>query len=152
MVTNCLMTRPALTPVISPLGSKTEFRPYCLMDPSCWGTSAPVRNRSGSRQVKLISGCYLLTSFGFTEICWDSVLAASNRISWLPRWHEWQRTHLPMQVDIKRYRLRPWVWKITWRRAWQPTPLFLPGESHGQRSLVGYSPYVCTELDTTKAI
>ena len=34
----------------------------------------------------------------------------------------------------------PWVREITWRRAWQPTPVFLPGESHGQRSLVGYSP------------
>jgi len=33
----------------------------------------------------------------------------------------------------------PWVRKIPWRRAWQPTPVFLPGESHGQRSLVGYS-------------
>ena len=34
----------------------------------------------------------------------------------------------------------PWVRKIPWRRAWQPTPLFLPGESHEQRSLVGYCP------------
>ena len=33
----------------------------------------------------------------------------------------------------------PWVRKIPWRRAWQPTPVFLPGESHGQRSLEGYS-------------
>ena len=33
----------------------------------------------------------------------------------------------------------PWVGKIPWRRAWQPTPLFLPGESHGQKSL-GHSP------------
>ena len=33
----------------------------------------------------------------------------------------------------------PWVVKITWRRAWQPTPVFLPGESHRQRSLAGYS-------------
>ena len=32
-----------------------------------------------------------------------------------------------------------WVRKVPWRRAWQPTPVFLPGESHGQRSLVGYS-------------
>ena len=32
-----------------------------------------------------------------------------------------------------------WVGKIPWRRAWQPTPVFLPGESHGQRNLVGYS-------------
>ena len=35
----------------------------------------------------------------------------------------------------------PSVWKIPWRRAWQPTPVFFPGESHGQRSLVGYSPW-----------
>ena len=41
----------------------------------------------------------------------------------------------------------PWVEKIPWRRAWQPTPVFLPGESHGQRSLVGYSPWGRTELD-----
>ena len=34
----------------------------------------------------------------------------------------------------------PRVGKMTWRRAWQPIPEFLPGESHGQRSLAGYSP------------
>ena len=37
-----------------------------------------------------------------------------------------------------------------WRRAWQPTLIFLPGESHGQRSLPGYSPWGCKELDTTE--
>ena len=40
----------------------------------------------------------------------------------------------------KREGFDPWIGKIAWRRAWQPTPVFLPGESHGQRSLVGYSP------------
>ena len=40
----------------------------------------------------------------------------------------------------KRCRFNPWVRKIPWRRLWQPTPGFLPGKSHGQRSLVGYSP------------
>ena len=34
-----------------------------------------------------------------------------------------------------------WVGKIPWRRKWKPTPVFLPGKSHGQRSLVGYSPW-----------
>ena len=34
----------------------------------------------------------------------------------------------------------PWFKKIPWRRKWQPTPAFLPGEAHEQRSLVGYSP------------
>ena len=37
----------------------------------------------------------------------------------------------------------PWVGKISWRRAWQPTPVSLPGESHGQRSLAGCSPWGC---------
>ena len=43
-----------------------------------------------------------------------------------------------------------WVGKIPWRREWLPTPVFLPGEFHGQRSLVGYSPLVCNELDMTE--
>ena len=43
----------------------------------------------------------------------------------------------------KRYGFYPWVEEIPWRRAWQSTPVFLPGESHGQRSLVGYSPWGC---------
>ena len=39
----------------------------------------------------------------------------------------------------RRPRFDPWVGKKPWRRAWQPTPVFLPGDSHGRRSLVGYS-------------
>ena len=41
----------------------------------------------------------------------------------------------------RRHRFDPWVWKTPWRRKWQPTPVFLPKESHGQRSLAGYSPW-----------
>ena len=43
----------------------------------------------------------------------------------------------------KRRRFNPWVRKIPWRRAGEPTPVFLPGESQGQRSLLGYSPWGC---------
>ena len=39
-----------------------------------------------------------------------------------------------------------------WSRKWQPTPAFLPGKSHGRRSLVDYSPWDCKELDTTEQI
>ena len=52
------------------------------------------------------------------------------------------------------YRVRmfsPWVGKIPWRRKWQHTPVFLPGESQGERSLAGYSPQGCKEWDTTEA-
>ena len=45
----------------------------------------------------------------------------------------------------------PWARKIPWRRAWQPTPAFLPGESQGQRSLAGYSPRGHKESDRTEA-
>ena len=47
----------------------------------------------------------------------------------------------------KRHRFDSWVGKIPWRRALQPTPVFLPGESRGQRSLVGYSTWGRTELE-----
>ena len=42
-----------------------------------------------------------------------------------------------------------WVEKIPWKRKWQPTPVLLPRKSHGQRSLVGYSPWGHKELDMT---
>ena len=50
--------------------------------------------------------------------------------------------------EVKRF--HPWVGKIPWRREWQPTPVFSPGESHGQRSLLGYSPWDHKESDTTE--
>jgi len=43
-------------------------------------------------------------------------------------------------MQCRRPGFDPWVGKIPLRRQWQPTPVFLPGESHGRRSLVGYSP------------
>ena len=44
-------------------------------------------------------------------------------------------------LQCRRPGFDPWVGKIPWRREWQPTPVFLPEESHGQRSLAGYSPW-----------
>ena len=46
----------------------------------------------------------------------------------------------------------PWVGKIPWRRKWQLTPVFLPGKSHGQRSLAGYSSWVVEESDTSEQL
>ena len=53
--------------------------------------------------------------------------------------------------DKKRCGFDLWVGKIPWRMAQQPTPEFLPGESHGERSLVGYLVHRVAELDTTEA-
>ena len=52
---------------------------------------------------------------------------------------------------IRRRGLDPWVGKIPWRK-WQPTPVFLPGEFHGQRSQAGYSPWGCEESDMTEQL
>ena len=59
--------------------------------------------------------------------------------------------NLPVnEGDGKRCAFHPWVRKIFCRRKWQPTPVFLPGKFHGQRSLVGYSTYGCKESDMTE--
>ena len=49
----------------------------------------------------------------------------------------------------ERPRFIPWVRKIPWRREWQPIPVFLPGEFHGQKSLAVYSPWCRKEPDMT---
>ena len=55
--------------------------------------------------------------------------------------------YLPAMQETQ---VQPWVRKIPWRTEWQPTPVFLPGKSHGQRSLGGYSPWGHKESDTTE--
>ena len=52
--------------------------------------------------------------------------------------------------QCRRLSFHPWVGKILWSRKWQPTPVFLPGKSHGQRNLVDCSPWGLTESDTTE--
>ena len=53
---------------------------------------------------------------------------------------------------IRETRVRFLAGKIPWRRKWKPTPVFLPGESHGQRSLAGYSPQDHKESDMTERL
>ena len=57
--------------------------------------------------------------------------------------------HLP---TTRKTGFNPWVRKIPWRRKWQPTPVLLPGKSHGWRRLVGYSPWGHNESDTTERL
>ena len=70
----------------------------------------------------------------------SSLMRLQSR-SWLGLWLPWWLRRICLQY--RRPRFNPWVRKIPWRREWQPTPVFLPGESHGQRSLVGDSPWGC---------
>ena len=67
----------------------------------------------------------------------------------LPRWHSGKES----ACQCKRCRkpgFDTWVRKIPWRRKWHPTSVFFPGKSHGQRSLVGYSPWGRKKLDMTE--
>ena len=60
------------------------------------------------------------------------------------------KNHLPVQ-EISEIQVPFLVRKVPWRRAWQPTPVFLSGDSLGQRSLAGYNPWGCKESDTTES-
>ena len=58
--------------------------------------------------------------------------------------NSWSSLRLTCQLRRhKRHGFDPWVRKNPWRRKWQPTPIFLPGESHGERNLAGFSPCCC---------
>ena len=67
-------------------------------------------------------------------------------------WTSFTFTSLSVCLQCGRPGFDPWVGKIPWRRKWQPTPVFLPGESHGRRSLEGYSPRGRKELDMTEQL
>ena len=58
----------------------------------------------------------------------------------------WRLSCKESACQCRRLKFDLWVWKIPWRRKWQPLPVILPGESHGQRSLAGYSPQVCRRV------
>ena len=51
-----------------------------------------------------------------------------------------------LACHCRRHRFNLWVRKISWRRKWKPSPVFLPGKSHGRRSLAGYSPWDCRRV------
>ena len=61
-------------------------------------------------------------------------------------WATWWLSGRESACQYRRHRFNPWVREIPWRRKWQPTPVFLPGKSHGQRSLVGYNPWGCKRI------
>ena len=72
-----------------------------------------------------------------------------TRADGLPRRHSGKEfAHQGRRCE--RHGFDPWLGKIPWRRKWQPTPVFLPGKFHGQRSLVGYSSQNHKESDMTE--
>ena len=99
------------------------------------------------RPTSLFLPCSSLSCFGYFSI---EHLCIFSGCPW------WLSGREPT-CQCRRCRFNPWVRKIPWIRKWQPTPgvawrIFLPGESHGQRSLMGYSPWSCKELETTEQL
>ena len=80
-----------------------------------------------------------------------SYLFVINHLRWC--FHSLPKTQMVMNLPaLQETWFDLWAWGIPWRREWLPTPVFLPGESHGQRSLVGYSPWGSKESDTTERL
>ena len=79
--------------------------------------------------------------------CWLSIKSSPTHVNpWMVHSNVWQNSlqkkKKRVHLQCKRHRrcgFDSWVGKIPWRRKWQPTPVFLPGKFHGQRSLAGYS-------------
>ena len=71
--------------------------------------------------------------------------------SGLPRWLSGKDPNCQRTISRRRG-FNSWVGKILRRKKWLPTPVFLPGESHGQRNLAGYSPWGCKEVDVTERL
>ena len=125
-------------------------------------------------KVRTFDWCYSYVSFSSalyiflflyisrTEDCiriWNLVRTSKGSIWALPLWTQQgfpggtiitsNRIHPPIQ-ETQRCGFNPWVRKIPRRRKWQPTPVFLSGRSHGQRSQEGYSPWGWKESDMTE--
>ena len=80
---------------------------------------------------------------------WLPILGYPRALPLLP--HTQSASGKETSCQCRRNEFHPWVRKIPWRRKWQPSAVFLPGESHGQRNLAGYSPQGLKESDTTEA-
>ena len=109
------------------------FIPYCF-----WAHSCPLH-------LGLAPMFPSLTDVGLVKCCWPCPIIGSPGGSVLK--------NLPVRAcQCRRHGFDPCVGKTPCRRAWQPTPVFLPGESHRQRSLAGYSPWGRKQLDTSEQL
>ena len=85
---------------------------------------------------------FLCPSWPFTYLLWSNVWSSHLLTFELSPWFSgWWLSGKESACQCPISRFCPWVGKIPWRRKWQPTPISFSGKSHGQRSLVGYSPW-----------
>jgi len=87
-------------------------------------------------------------SIHHTELLWDEDPVKFILLPF-PTWLPWWLSGKESACQCKRCEFSPCSGKISWRREWQPTAVFLPGKAHGERSLEGYNPRGNKESDTT---
>ena len=112
--------------------------------PEAWTLAGQRQSPAGSGCLWAAAGCSLWPGFGLRVwyVEYGGLLLAMGAGVETPRASQVVPVvkNPPANAgDIKRRGFNSWVGKIPWRRAWLPTPVFLPGESRGQRSLEGYS-------------
>ena len=90
-----------------------------------------------------------MVSGWFTHITFITQFISNTTLHWPDRRCRWLSGG-ESACQCKRPRFNSRVGKIPWRRKWHPTPVFLPGKSHGQRSLAGYSPWGRKKPDRTQ--
>ena len=101
---------------------------FCHLFPACHLLICSSLTGTHSFTVLALLFPVVFIFFGLLKTCYSHY-----RLPWWPGSKEFT-------CQCRRHGFDPWVRKIPWRRKWQPTLVFLPGKSHGQRSLVSYSP------------
>ena len=136
-----LLLLPLVFPSSKVFSNESSFR---IRWPKYWSFSfsiSPLMNIQGWFPLGLTGLISLLSRvFSSTIICiWKHQFFGTQPSLW---------SHSQIHTWLLERTLTIWIF---WRRAWQPAPVFLPGESNRQRNLVGYSPWSLKELDTTEA-
>ena len=121
-----------------------------------WWSSIPLTHQLMTSPFKPLNGHSTTASLQIYEkycFIWFHILSHFKRTVHIIGASQAATSGKESAYQCRRYKrcgLNPWARKIPWRRKWQPIPVFLTVESHGQRSLVDCSPWGCKELNTTE--
>ena len=119
---------------------------FCQIALSCWHSST-IKIQESSGAIYSDLSVKELTEQQRSDLCHHPTPPAKKRgISTLSSLQCWLRSRVRPHFQNSLVR------KIPWRSKWQPTPVFSSGKSHGQRSLAGYGPWGCKELDKTERL